>query len=86
MKATGLTRPIDNLGRVVVPKELRYSYGLGDGELIDFYVDKGIIILQKHVPSCTVCGKSGELIELEEIKLCHDCLNKLNDLAEQPPF
>ncbi|ASJ54888.1 AbrB family transcriptional regulator [Brevibacillus formosus] len=75
MKSVGVVRKIDNLGRVVLPKELRKTFDLPEGTPMEFYVNNNQIILQKYVPGCALCGsvenvqphKSGKLV-------CKDCL------------
>ena len=48
MKSTGVTRKIDELGRIVIPKEIRRNLGIRDGESLEIYIDEDSIILKKH--------------------------------------
>ena len=48
MKATGITRKIDELGRIVIPKEIRRNLGIRDGESLEIFTDEDSIILKKH--------------------------------------
>lgn len=48
MKATGIVRRLDDLGRLVIPKEIRKQYRLKEGDSIEFYIDQDRIIIQKH--------------------------------------
>jgi AbrB family looped-hinge helix DNA binding protein len=50
MKATGVVRHIDNLGRIVIPKELRNTRGIKDGDAIEIFVDGDCIVLRKYEP------------------------------------
>ena len=57
MKSTGIVRSVDDLGRIVIPKEIRNTHGIKVGEPMEIYVDGKQIILQKHEPGCVFCGK-----------------------------
>lgn len=48
LKSTGVTRKIDELGRIVIPKEIRRNLGIRDGESLEIYIDEDSIILKKH--------------------------------------
>lgn len=56
MKATGIVRSIDDLGRVVVPKELRKTLGIKAMDSMEIFVDGEQIVLKKYVPGCICCG------------------------------
>ncbi|WLR43207.1 AbrB/MazE/SpoVT family DNA-binding domain-containing protein [Bacillus carboniphilus] len=59
MKSTGIMRKVDELGRIVIPKELRRTFQINEGDPLEIFVDKEKIILQKYRPSkqCIVTGK-----------------------------
>lgn len=78
MQYTGLTRPIDNLGRIVIPMDLRRKYSLSDGDRIEFMVSPGCIILRKAVPACIVCGSTEpDIRTVSGIAVCKCCAAKL---------
>jgi transcriptional pleiotropic regulator of transition state genes len=79
MKSTGIIRPLDKLGRIVIPMELRKSFKLEIGDPIEIYTDEETIILKKHKVGCFKCGEMNNLKDVPnlEIKLCPTCLNKL---------
>ena len=79
MKKTGVSRPIDDLGRVVIPKEIRSSLMLVEGDLMEFSVEGRIVSMKKKEISCIFCGndKEKELSELEGLKICKKCFEKL---------
>lgn len=60
MKNTGVARKVDELGRVVIPVELRRTLGIAEGMALDFHVDGESIILRKHEKSCFVTGEVSE--------------------------
>lgn len=70
----GITRPIDNLGRVVIPKELRRSYGLESDNIVEIYPDGddklAIRIIQ---PSCAICNGKADLIKVKDKYICFNC-------------
>lgn len=75
-KATGIIRRIDDLGRIVIPKELRKTHDIGEGDPLEFYVtDKDEIILKKYEPGCTFCGKLEDLYESNGKHVCKGCIN-----------
>ncbi|PGE75615.1 AbrB/MazE/SpoVT family DNA-binding domain-containing protein [Bacillus toyonensis] len=60
MKNTGVARKVDELGRVVIPVELRRTLGIAEGTSLDFHVEGENIVLRKHEKSCLVTGKVSE--------------------------
>lgn len=60
MKSTGMVRKVDELGRVVIPIELRRSLGIKEKDAIEIYVDEDQIVLKKYVPNmaCHITGEN----------------------------
>lgn len=56
MRSTGIVRRLDDLGRVVLPKELRRTLNMEEGQPLEIFVDGENIILRKYAPGCTLCG------------------------------
>ena len=56
MKDTGIVRKIDEMGRLVLPKEMRTKMGINTGDEIEFYSENERIILRKYEPTCLFCG------------------------------
>jgi len=78
MKATGIVRKIDELGRIVIPKEIRNSFGIKEGEPLEIFTgDNNQIVLKKYNPGCHECGEYGVLLHGESVRLCKNCINKL---------
>ena len=77
MKETGIIRPIDELGRIVLPMELRRSLDLKPKDGVEIFVDKDRIILKKYVPSCIFCGSTEELSIYKDKLVCASCLADL---------
>ena len=70
MKSTGIVRHIDELGRVVVPKELRRKLGIANTDPVEIYVEDDKIILKKYIPVCHFCGSTEDLTEYKEKNIC----------------
>ena len=80
MTDTGIVRKIDNLGRVVIPMELRKLLGVGADDLLHVYTEGNRVILQKHENVCGVCGMPGDLVEINGGFICRDCINHIKHL------
>lgn len=80
MKATGIVRPIDSLGRVVIPKELRKVFQISSKDSLEIFVEDDSIILKKYEPACMFCGSGGNLVTYENRTICEKCVDKINDL------
>ncbi|WP_025690911.1 AbrB/MazE/SpoVT family DNA-binding domain-containing protein [Paenibacillus zanthoxyli] len=87
MKATGIVRRIDDLGRVVVPKELRRMLNIEEGDPIEFFSDGDKVILKKYSPGCTFCGEEEHLQSLGGKPICLKCVQILasrqNELTKE---
>ena len=79
MKSTGIVRNIDELGRVVVPKELRRKLGIANTDPVEIYVEEDRIILKKYIPVCHFCGSTLGLREFEDKNICESCIGELLD-------
>ena len=79
MKATGIVRKIDELGRIVLPIELRRSFDMAVKDAVEIYTEDDKIILKKYQNTCLLCGNSNvdKLTEFEGKYLCADCIEKL---------
>lgn len=79
MKSTGIVRKIDELGRIVLPMELRTSMELNSKDAIEIFVDDDKIILKKYQPSCIFCGNADNIKFFCDKRICADCLAKLKE-------
>ncbi|WDL96062.1 AbrB/MazE/SpoVT family DNA-binding domain-containing protein [Alicyclobacillus sp. ALC3] len=77
VKATGFIRPLDNLGRVVVPKGLRLERGMLQGEPIEIWQDGQRIVLELYRESCVLCGIDNSLTTFRSKTVCIDCRDEL---------
>ena len=83
MKSTGIVRKLDELGRVVIPIELRNKFNLSEKDPLEIYVDGSSIILKKYEVNCIFCGKSENLKEFKDKQICSTCLSKLTGLNDK---
>lgn len=82
MKATGIIRRVDELGRVVIPIEIRNQFNIVEKDPIEIYVDNSSIVLKKFEPNCIFCGSTNNLIEYKNKLVCDNCSKQLNILHE----
>ena len=82
MKATGIVRRIDDLGRVVIPKEIRRTLRIKEGTPMEIFTDReGEIILKKYSPCCIFCGNGDEVTYYKGKLICRDCLEALKSIT-----
>jgi len=77
MKVTGIVRKIDELGRIVLPSELRKTMEISVGDPVEIFVDGNKIVLKKYQPSCIFCGSTDNTIMYKEKLVCDDCIKQL---------
>lgn len=76
MKATGIVRNLDNVGRVVIPAELRETMEIGGQDPLEFFVDDDKIVLRKYQPGCILCGNDEGLHSFHGKLICSGCITK----------
>jgi transcriptional pleiotropic regulator of transition state genes len=74
-KRTGVARKVDQLGRVVLPAEVRREFGIEPGDLVEISVDTGAIVLTKVEDRCVFCASELTLIEFSGKLVCHGCID-----------
>lgn len=81
MKSTGIVRKVDELGRIVLPIELRRTLGIDTkNSALEIYVDGASVILRKYEPSCVFCGDAGDVILYRGKNICRNCLVEMSKL------
>ena len=81
MKALGAVKNIDELGRIVLPIEIRKRLDLARGDGVEIFVEKDRIILKKYEPSCIFCGETEDVINYNDKKICKKCIEELSKAA-----
>lgn len=77
MKSTGIVRNIDELGRIVIPKEIRKKLGIEKNDPVEIFVDGETVILSKYRPVCHFCGKTENVSDFKGKAICDDCIAEL---------
>ena len=77
MKSTGIVRKVDDLGRVVLPIELRRNLDISERDAIEIFVDGNQIILKKYSPSCIFCGEAENVREFKGKLVCAKCIAEM---------
>ena len=83
MKSTGIVRKVDELGRVVIPIELRRTLSIEEKDALEIYVDQDRIILRKYEPSCACvfCGNADEVTKFKGKNIFSECLTAMTQPA-----
>ncbi len=82
LKSTGVVRKVDELGRIVIPIELRRTLGIEEKDSLEIYVDSEKIVLKKYEPACAFCGNAEGIRNYKGKNICKNCLNELKTLLE----
>lgn len=80
MKSTGMVRKIDELGRIVIPAEIRQNMDLKVKDTVEIFTDENRIILQKYQPCCLFCNNADNVVYFQDKRICRSCLEKLKSL------
>ena len=80
MKATGIVRKLDQLGRIVIPKELRTTFELKETDPIEIFVEGEDIILRKYQPACIFCNEATDVVQFGTKNVCKKCLAQIKKL------
>ena len=80
MKSTGIVRKVDELGRIVLPIELRRTLNIDERDSLEIYVDGNSVILRKYQPACVFCDNAAEVISYKGKNICRKCLAELETL------
>ncbi len=80
MKSTGITRPVDELGRFVLPIEIRRALGIKEKDALEIFTDENRIILQKYQPACSFCTNADDIVLFSGKRICRACLEELKKL------
>ena len=79
MKSTGIVRKVDELGRIVLPIELRRTLDISEKDTLEIYVEGSAIVLRKYRPSCIFCDSTRDVFQFKGTYLCPRCLKELRN-------
>lgn len=77
MKSTGIVRKVDELGRIVLPIEMRRTLDIAERDALEIFVDGESIILRKYQPACIFCENTKDIVSFKGKNICPDCIRKL---------
>ncbi len=80
MKSTGMVRKVDELGRIVLPAEIRQNMDINVRDALEIFTDEGRIILQKYQPACIFCNNADNIVYFANKRICSECMSKLKEL------
>lgn len=80
VKSTGIVRRVDELGRIVLPIEMRRTLNIGEKDSLEIYVDGDSIILRKYQAACVFCESTKKIVNYRGKNVCPDCIAKLKEL------
>ena len=81
MKSTGVVRKIDELGRIVLPIEIRKILDIKQKDAVEIFTDNDRIVLQKYQPACVFCNNTEDVIYFSGKRICAECLKILKEQA-----
>lgn len=80
MKATGIVRKIDDLGRLVLPIELRRAMGIDIKDSLEIFTEGDTVVLRKYAPGCAACGSVEDVKEISGLRMCKACRHNMLEL------
>ena len=86
MKSIGIVRKVDELGRIVLPIELRRKFDIAEKDALEIYTENDCIILKKYEPSCIMCGDAKNIFQFHGKNICPSCVKKMQDYIANNEF
>ena len=80
MKSTGIVRKVDELGRIVLPIELRRTLEIAERDSLEIYVEGSTIILKKYESACIFCGDAKDVVNYKGRNICRTCLDEMKKI------
>ena len=80
VKSTGIVRKVDELGRIVLPIEMRRTLDIAEKDALEIYVEGSSVILKKYKPSCIFCDTTKDIVVFKGKNICPKCLKELKEL------
>ncbi|SDW85544.1 transcriptional pleiotropic regulator of transition state genes [Marininema mesophilum] len=82
LKSTGIVRKVDELGRVVIPIELRRTLGIGEKDALEIYVDGERIVLKKYEPACIFTGEVDNTVRYKNKVVSRKCIEEMHHMLD----
>lgn len=77
MKSTGIVRKVDELGRIVIPIELRRTLMIAEKDALEIFVEGDTVILKKYEPACVFCGQAKDIQNIMGKNVCPECIHEI---------
>ncbi len=77
MRTPGMLRKIDDLGRVVIPSEIRKAMQIDKGDVLEMSMEEDRLVIRKFAPACIFCGGTEHLFTYEEKNICGQCIETI---------
>ena len=81
MKATGIVRKMDNLGRLVIPSEIRKTFGFDKNQELEIFIDGQTVIIGRYYEKCFICDGDSRLTSFDNKMICCDCVNRIGKIS-----
>ena len=82
MKSTGIVRKVDELGRIVLPIELRRTLDIAERDSLEIYIDGSSIVMKKYQPACIFCDSAKEITVFHNKNVCSKCIRTMKGLTD----
>ncbi len=83
LKSTGIVRRLDELGRIVLPIDLRRKLDICDRDSLEIFTDGDTVVLKKYQVSCVFCSNADNLTDFNGKNVCRECIAAFASLNEQ---
>ncbi len=81
MKSTGIVRKMDDLGRIVLPIELRRTLEISERDSLEIFIEDNMIVLKKYQPACIFCGNAKDVSTFKGRNICPACMQEIASRA-----
>ena len=81
MKSTGIVRKVDELGRIVLPIELRRTLDIAERDSLEIYIDGSSVVMKKYQPACIFCDSAKDIVVFHGKNVCPTCIKALQDVT-----
>lgn len=78
MKTSGYMRKVDDLGRIVIPKEIRKNLKISENDTLEIFSDSSSIVIKKPNTACIICGSKKSLVSIKDKMICKKCIDELS--------
>ena len=83
MKTKGIIRKVDEVGRIIIPSEIRSVLNIDYRDQVEVFLDNNSMIVKKYVPTCIFCGETKNISVFKDKQVCARCLKELSKLNEK---